>query len=161
MYNIKTMATTKGTILVSVQKAAITGAVAAFGINVLTDSTSTIFVNKSKMIFGERVDVWKLALAVGFTGSLIVELVSKYVLKHIPHNQKSVHMESITLHMVSSSVVFYAIPKIMNDQLTFSEASKFMGCGILAEAVSTFASDYLLSIEQSAGFNTSAYYSNR
>ena len=129
----------------SLQKSLISGAVSAFGINILTDKASSRFIYN-----GQAIPVWQLAAVLGAGSSIAVNIISKVILPHIPNNEKSKHLESMTLHLAASGALFYAAPYMMNNQLTMSEGSKFIVAGAVAEMISSYVNDYVLALEESS-----------
>ena len=126
----------------TLQKAAISGGVAAFGINILTDKASSQFIYA-----GRAIPVWQIAMAMGAASSVAVSVVSKTILPHIPNNKKSQHFESLTLHLAASGGLFYVIPYMMNNALTMSEGSKFIVAGAVSEMIATYVNDYMMAFE--------------
>ena len=129
----------------SLQKALISGSVSAFGISILTDKASSRFIYN-----GTALPVWQVAGGIGAASSVLVAVISKLILPHIPHNKKSQHLESLTLHLATAGALFYAVPYMMNSELRFSEGSKFIVAGAVAEMISSYINDYVIAIEESA-----------
>lgn len=137
----------------TIQKAVIEGAVAGFGLKVLTNANTKNFIYN-----GRAIPVWQVGFGLGASASIIVQLVSRYVLPHIPGNKKMAHLESLSLHIALSSAIFYGVPYYMNNRLTADEGAKFVLAGIASETISSLISDTFLEVE---GLNQAEYGYNQ
>ena len=115
----------------------------------------TVISSKGFRVGNDVIPVWMLAGSLGFTASFVNSGLTKYVLPHIPHNAKTQHMESIVLSGMGSVAVFLAVPQLLKNpgvSIGADNVKKMIAAGLAVEAVSAYANDFLLSVEESQGY---------
>lgn len=118
-------------------KPAISGAIAAVTLPQLSGGTEYIWN-------GQRYPLWALGAGLGFGSSFVSELAHKYVLPHIPGNEKYMTMESMVLSLASSGGAFVIAAKLINAEVNMSEMKTFAIAGMAAEVLSGYVSTNFL-----------------
>lgn len=122
-------------------KPAIHAGVSALAIDMMAGAQKSFIYNDTSY------PVWKLGAVLGAATSFSTEFVSNMILPHIPGNAKFQHLESVVLHLAASGATFAIVPKLLNGNLNMEEARKFALVGMLAEAVSTYAYETWIAVE--------------
>ena len=125
-----------------IAKPAIHGVVSALAIDMLAGEQKNFVYNDTPY------PVWQLGAGLGVVTSFSTEFISNLILPHIPGNAKFQHLESVVLHLAASGATFALVPKLLNGNLNMEEAKKFAMVGMLAEAVSTYAYETWLAVEE-------------
>jgi Na+-transporting NADH:ubiquinone oxidoreductase subunit NqrB len=120
-------------VLVSNNKSLVSGLFGAIALKYITIDDGSVF-----RFYGRNIPVWFLGGILGIVGSISTDTISTLVLPHISKSAKLQHLESIVLHVVSSSALFSFVPKLMNNDLSSSEMKKFAITGLVTELASQF-----------------------
>jgi hypothetical protein len=118
-------------------KPAISGGIAAVALPQLSGGTEYIYN-------GKRYPLWGLGAALGFGSSFVAELVHKYILPHIPGNEKYLTIESMVLSIASSGGAFVLGAKLINSDLNMGEMKTFAIAGAAAEVLSGYIATNIL-----------------
>jgi hypothetical protein len=116
----------------TIAKHATHAGVSAAGLSLLTGYESYFLYN------GRKIPVYAIGAGLGVASSVSTDLVSKFLLPHIPGSAKLHHLESLALHLGTSGGVFVIAAKMMNGNVGAEEAKKLFVAGAMAEIVSQY-----------------------
>jgi hypothetical protein len=119
-------------------KPVISGTIAAVTLPMLSGGKEYIYN-------GVRYPLWGLGMGLGFASSFIAEATHKYLLPHIPGNEKYLTIESMVLSVATSSGAFVLGAKMINSDINMSEMKTFAMAGAAAEVLSGYIATNLLS----------------
>ena len=118
-------------------KPAISGGIAAIALPQLSGGSEYIYN-------GKRYPLWGLGMALGFGSSFVAEMAHRYILPHIPGNEKYMTIESMVLSLASSGGAFVLGAKLINTDLNMQEAKTFAMAGAAAEILSGYIATNVL-----------------
>ena len=93
---------------------------------------------------GKRYSLYGLGFALGFGSSFLSELTHNYILPHIPGNAKYQHLESMVLSVATSGGAFAIGARLLNENITMTEARTFAMAGAAAEVLSSYVATNFL-----------------
>lgn len=118
-------------------KPAISGGLAAIALPQLSGGSEYIYN-------GKRYPLWALGAGLGFGSSFVAEFAHKYILPHIPGNEKYMTLESMVLSLAASGSAFVIGAKLINSDLNMAEAKTFAIAGMASEVLSGYIATNVL-----------------
>lgn len=130
------------------QKAGVSAGLATASWIGIQDPTMTATFN----VRGTDYPAYVVVALIGAGASLGTTFVSDMFLNHIPKNAKARHLESLFIHVATSSVMYGALPKLLSAEFNMREAREFAFIGAVVEVVSTMINDQLVQLERDLEF---------